>query len=215
MSQFEEKLRADLARRAEQMPVTPDLADVHARLDRVEDRRDTRFNAVALVGAAAVVAVIIGLAVMMTRNEPELVRSTTSPTTVPRLSDAVKQRVAIAATFDRVFEAATPDADRLAAIVNSAGLEAVVAEMRTRDQGRLLDTVKVRIDAVQMVPPAKANVDFSITSTKIDGRTRFPGGQAAREGSEWKISRATFCNVIDKVGVQCPPAPTRTTSTPA
>jgi hypothetical protein len=210
MSEFEQKLREDFARRAEQMPVTPDLADLQTRIDRVEVRRDTRFNAAALLGAAAVVVLIVGLAVMMTRSEPVLVSSVT-PTTVPRLADAVKQRLAITAAFDRVFESATPDAARLAGIMDNAGLEAVAYEMRTRDQGHLLDTVKVHVDAVQFVPPSLANVDFAITSTKIKGRTPFPG-QAVRDGSEWKISRATFCTVVGKVGVQCPPVPTTTTN---
>jgi hypothetical protein len=187
---------------------------VQARIDRGEARRDTRFNTAALLGAAAVVVVIVGLALMMTRSEPQLISSATPSTTVPRLSDAVKQRIAIAAAFDRVFEAATPDAERLAGITDNSGLEAVAAEFRMRDPQHLVDSVKVHVDAVQFVPPSQANVDFSITSSKIAGKTAF-SGHALREGSEWKISRATFCTVIDKVGVHCPPAPSATTSLPA
>jgi hypothetical protein len=203
MSQFEEKVRADLARRAEQMPVTPDLADVHARLDRAEDRRDTRFNAVALVGAAAVVVAIVGFATMMMRDEPTLVRSTTTSTTAPSPSDMLRQRAAISAAFDKVFEATTPDADRLAAISDSAGLEAVAFALRTRDQGHLLDTVKVEVNGVELVPPSGADVDFVITSTKIDGRTSF-AGHAVRQAGMWKVARSTFCTVIEKIDVRCP-----------
>lgn len=202
MSQFEEQLREKLARRAEQMPVTPDLADVHARLDRVEDRRDTRFNAVALVGAAAVVAVIIGLATMMARDEPALVASSSTSTTVAR-SNEMAQRLTIATAFDRVFEAATPDVERLAGIIDNTGLEAVAAEIRTRDPQRLLDQVQVQIDSVKFVLPSVANVTFSITSTEFAGKTEF-SGQAIRQGGDWKIARATFCAVIEKVDVRCP-----------
>jgi hypothetical protein len=204
MSQFEDKLRGELARRAEQMPVTPDLADVHDRLDRVEDRRDTRFNAVALLGAAAVVAVIIGLAVMMARPEPTLVRSTTTSSTAPTPAETFRQRAAISAVFDQVFESATPDADRLALISEPTGLEAVAFAMRTRDQGRVLDSVKVEVNNVKLVPPSAAVVEFVITSTTIDGRTSFTG-YAVRQGDEWKVARSTFCSVIEKIDVRCPP----------
>ena len=83
MSAFEDKLRSKLAERAEQMPVEPDLADVHARIERQERGRDTRFNTAALLGAAAVVAVIIGLAVVMTRPEPRLINSAKSSLSRP------------------------------------------------------------------------------------------------------------------------------------
>lgn len=203
MNQFEDKLRGELARRAEQMPVTPDLADVHTRLDRAEDRRDTRFNAVALLGAAAVVAVIIGLAVMLARPEPTLVRSTTTSTTVPGPAEELRQKAAVSFVFDGVFEAATPDADRLAAISDSGGLEAVAFALRTRDQGHLLDTVKVDVTDLKLLSPTVASVDFVITSTSIKGQTSFTG-QAVRQAGEWKVARSTFCSVIEKVDVRCP-----------
>ena len=203
MSQFEDKVRADLARRAEQMPVTPDLVDVHARLDRVEDRRDTRFNAVALVGAAAVVVAIIGLATMLTRDESTLVRATTTSTTVSGPAEELRQKAAVSFVFDGVFEAATSDADRLAAISDSAGLEAVAFALRTRDQGHLLDTVKVDVIDLKLVSPSVATVDFVITSTSITGQTSFTG-QAVRQGGEWKVARSTFCAVLEKIEMNCP-----------
>jgi hypothetical protein len=214
MSAFEDKLRSKLAERAEQMPVEPDLADVHARIERQERGRDTRFNTAALLGAAAVVAVIIGLAVVMTRPEPRLINSATPSSSIPTLSDPVKNRLSIAAAFDRVFEATTSDAIRLGGIASNRGLQSVAAELRGRDPQRLLDSLRVHVDAVQFVPPSSANVDFAITSTEIPGKTVF-SGQAVYEDDEWKISRATFCDVIAKVDVECPPAPSPTTTNPA
>jgi hypothetical protein len=151
-----------------------------------------------------VVAVIIGLAVMIARPEPTLVSSTTPSSTVPSAAETLRQRAAISIVFDRVFEAATSDADRLAAISDSKGLEAVAFALRTRDQGHVLDTVKVEVNGVELVPPSGANVDFVITSTQIDGRTSITG-QAVRQDGEWKVARSTFCSVIEKIDVRCPP----------
>jgi len=68
----------------------------------------------------------------------------------------------------------------------------------------VLDTVKVEVNGVELVPPSGANVDFVITSTQIDGRTSF-AGRAVRQAGAWRVERATFCSVIEKIDVHCPP----------
>ena len=124
----------------------------------------------------------------------------------PKLVDRDQAEAAIEAVFETVLGGDAPDHERCDAIEGGSNLGPAMREVRQRfPAGRNMD---VSIEHIRFVDRDEAEVHFSMIFGGGFPMHPMPStGHAVLVGDEWKMARHTYCELISRVGVQCPPAP--------
>jgi hypothetical protein len=117
--------------------------------------------------------------------------------------DRASAESAIEAAFEAVFGSA-PETGRSDAIEGGTRLAATMQEVRARVPQR--DQMDVAVDSIRFVDIDEAEVRFSLYfagGMPTGGMAEV--GHAVLDGDTWKVSRETWCRLISRIGVQCPP----------
>jgi hypothetical protein len=122
----------------------------------------------------------------------------------PRDRDAAE--TAIEDAFETVYTSSQPDDVRCAAIEGGANLAGTMKEAhQARQRFRGTSEMDVIVEHIRFVGEDEAEVSFVLV---------FPGGPLPRLPTaghavlidgEWKVARQTYCNLVQTLGVHCPP----------
>jgi hypothetical protein len=114
---------------------------------------------------------------------------------------------AIERAFETVFNPATTVSERCAAIEDGVNLEPAMQQVRERVPAS--NRMDLSVEYVRFLGDDEAEVHFVMF---------FPGGSPMPRLAEtghavltrdgWKVSRDTWCGLVGRIGVQCPPPPT-------
>jgi hypothetical protein len=121
--------------------------------------------------------------------------------TGPPPNDVESSSAAIRSTFASLVIGDVPD--DLAFVQGGRGLGVCLRESRKLSPvGQLRDLV---VNEIFFLTPNAAVVRFTL---KLPGGTFGPmEGRVVRDEVDWLIERATFCALVGRVGVRCPPPP--------
>jgi ClpX C4-type zinc finger protein len=120
-----------------------------------------------------------------------------------RVRDQVEAEQALERSFEMVFTAEAPVAERCAAIDGGANLVATMQEVHDRyGPARDLD---VAVDYIRFLSEDEAEVHFVLLASQFGPSGLAQIGHAVRVGDDWKVSRETWCCLVSMVGVRCPP----------
>jgi hypothetical protein len=134
----------------------------------------------------------------------------------PRPADRDAAELAVEGAFDTVFG---PDADfaaRCAAIEGGDNLAATMSEVSDRFTSR--HGLDVSVEHVRFLGDVEAEVSFVLLFPGVVGPSTMgpmgvrPGrlaevGYAVLDDGVWKVARETYCGLVQRLGIQCPPPP--------
>jgi hypothetical protein len=124
----------------------------------------------------------------------------------PRPADLEAAEAAIEAAFETVYSGTTTDEERLAAIEASHDLVEVVREARdARRRFRGTTEMDISVEAVRFLGVDEAEVRFVLLFPSPVLPRIQAHGYARLIGGRWKVSRRTFCALVQSLGVLCPP----------
>lgn len=120
-----------------------------------------------------------------------------------QLADRDAYEGAVERAFETVFNAEIPVPERCGGIEGGANLVSVMQEVADRyAPARDLD---VTVDYVRFLSENEAEVHFVLWLSGFGQSGLAQTGHAVRIGEEWKVARDTWCALVNKVGVECPP----------
>jgi hypothetical protein len=110
----------------------------------------------------------------------------------------------ITAAWEKFFDPKIPVAQKTNIVENYNGLKPILETQTTNPQAA---QIKAAVKDITLEGNGKAKVSYDIVSTQ-NGTALLPGasGEAIKQGSDWKVSQFTFCQLI-KLGDQnakCP-----------
>ncbi len=125
----------------------------------------------------------------------------------PRLPE---DREAAEEEIEDVFETAiggdASDDQRMALIEGGSNLGPVMQQVRERLPGR--QRPDLFVEHVRFLSQDEAEVHFVLVFPGGTPAPRFPdAGHAVRSEGRWKVARETWCRLVGRIGVQCPPLP--------
>jgi hypothetical protein len=123
------------------------------------------------------------------------------------VADPEGATAAIRKGFETTYNAGQPAAVQLQAVENGDRLASVVAKL-TQQIPATVHTSKITVGNVTFLDATHANVDYTLTFQYQGHVTKGNGpGTAVLLNGIWKVSEASFCNSIQRVGVTltCPP----------
>jgi ClpX C4-type zinc finger len=122
--------------------------------------------------------------------------------TAPGDRDAAEAEVEYA--FETAIGGDTPDDDRLQLIEGGSNLRAALLEVRERLPGN--QRPDVFVEFVRFLGDDEAEVHFVLVFNGGTPAARFPDvGHAVLSDGRWKVARETWCRLVGRVGVECPP----------
>ena len=107
---------------------------------------------------------------------------------------------AIQACFATAFDTGADEDERAAALEDGVRLAPLLDEARARFTPA--GAIEVHVERVRFTETDQALVRFSIL---FAGAGFLFDGRAVSDGERWRVSRDTFCEVIGRAGVACPP----------
>jgi hypothetical protein len=115
---------------------------------------------------------------------------------------------AIRAAFRTVYDSDHRDEERLAAIEGGAHLGSTMEQAReARQHLRGTSEMAITIEQVRFVAEDEAQVAFMLLFP-TEPVSRLPSnGTAVLNDGTWKVSRGTYCALVQSLGVECPPEP--------
>jgi hypothetical protein len=134
-------------------------------------------------------------------NDRTLIRIKPRPVFPP---DRVAAEDAIERSFETVF-AGGSDVERSQAIERGANLLPTMRQVQERVPGAELD---VTVEYIRFIDDTEAEVGFVLI---WPGQSQAPGmqipvkGHAVLDEGRWKVARATYAQLIGRIGVACPP----------
>jgi hypothetical protein len=136
------------------------------------------------------------------RSEQRLIRLK------PRLHGPEDRAVAEAAiehAYEALFGAEATDDSRIPALEDGDALRETLSEVRVRFPQR--EQMDVTVDSIRFLDVDEAEVRFSLyfAANMPIGPTNETGHAVLIDGS-WRVARETWCRLITRIGVQCPPA---------
>jgi hypothetical protein len=136
-------------------------------------------------------------------GEQRLVRIKPRPDVPPDRSAAED---AIERAFETVFNPDTTVAERCAAIESGANLGPAMQQIRQRISAS--HSMDVSVEYIRFLDADEAEVHFVMV---FPGGSPIPRlaetGHAVLTDDGWKVSRETWCGLVGRIGVQCPPPP--------
>jgi len=112
----------------------------------------------------------------------------------------------IEAAYERVFDSDAGPEDRGAAIEDGDNLVASIVEAGRRTPGRR--GVEVFVDYIRFIADDEAEVRFTLalgTPGAVGPMQLDETGFAVLTDNGWKVARATWCGLVTRVGIECPP----------
>ena len=129
----------------------------------------------------------------------------------PRLSlppDRAAAEQQIEAAYDLVFDGTATPERRAAAIEDGENLASSVRESSHRTPGSA--DMDVFVDYTRFLTEDEAEVHFTLVfATGVPVPQWQDVGYAVLTSDGWKVARATWCALVARVGVLCPPAEIR------
>ncbi len=124
------------------------------------------------------------------------------PTGAPPADQAGAQR-AIEAAYHRVFEAAA-NANAAPDIEGGQALSDAERKQLQQGYGDITGKLKVRVNDFRFLSPTEAALSFDLL---LNGQpiTATTVGRAILVNGQWKVARATFCDIVGRGGIQCIP----------
>jgi hypothetical protein len=119
-------------------------------------------------------------------------------------SDRVAAEEAIEWAYETVFGGGS-DVERCQAIERGANLLPTMRQVQERAPGVHVD---VSVEYIRFIDDTEAEVSFVLI---LPGQNQVPGmhmpskGYAALDEGVWKVARATYSELIARIGVTCPP----------
>ncbi|MDZ4826296.1 MAG: hypothetical protein SGJ13_07500, partial [Actinomycetota bacterium] len=151
--------------------------------------------------------------VATTTTAPVATTTTSVPPEIAERDHAVQQ------LFVTLFARSTSDTERLALVDDSSDLGPAMTAIRTHP--RYVDFSRLTVTPGPVVSAARSGwVEVPITFT-FDGQSvNATGSVEVFDGPPYRVSRASFCNVLQSLGtlvggptLVCPTAPSPTTTT--
>lgn len=119
---------------------------------------------------------------------------------LPENRDAAEE--AIEQAFETVFGLEPPSDDPRDAIEGGSNLGPAMQQVSERFPRRELD---VSVEYVRFLGEAEAEVHFVLL---LPGGGGMPEtGHAVLTEGTWKVARTTWCGLVRRIGVECPPPP--------
>jgi hypothetical protein len=154
-----------------------------------------------------------GQALSEASAEQKLVRIRPRPS---RPADRDAAEAAVEEAFESVFGADVAVETRCAAIEGGANLAPTMQEAGERFTGRV--GLDVAVEHVRFLSDEEAEVSFVLIFPGGLGPGPMPGigagparfanvGYAVLVEGHWKVARETYCGLVQRIGVQCPPPP--------
>jgi hypothetical protein len=123
----------------------------------------------------------------------------------PPPADPDSARAGIASAFS-AHGTSSQDGRSVPTVERGDNLGPVLAEAKERHRDTVPETadVAVSVDEIEFIDPSHAAVWFTIS---VDGRALLGSdlGDAVLVDGEWKMARSTFCGLMARAGVACPP----------
>jgi hypothetical protein len=122
-----------------------------------------------------------------------------------RPSDPDSAEMAVEEAFETVFGTDASFEERCAAI--SGGANLVPAMQEASDRFTAQAGLDVSVEHVRFLSEEEAEVSF-VLLFPLSGISRMPEiGHALLVDGQWKVARETYCGLVNRIGVQCPPPP--------
>jgi hypothetical protein len=119
---------------------------------------------------------------------------------LPENRDAAEE--AIERAFETAFVGDAPTSERCDAIEGGANLGPTIEQANARFPRRELD---FSVEYIRFLEETEAEVHMVFI---WPGDGRYPEtGHAMLAGGTWKVARTTWCGLVRRIGVQCPPPP--------
>jgi ClpX C4-type zinc finger len=119
-------------------------------------------------------------------------------------SDRDAAEDAVESAFETVFSSDASDAERRDAIEGGANLAVAMQQVRERFPARA--QMDISVESVRFLGDDEAEVHFRLIFRGPMGGMAETGYAVHRDGA-WKVARETWCRLVSRIGVQCPPAP--------
>ena len=124
----------------------------------------------------------------------------------PGPSDGAAAERAIREAFETVYSSDQRDEVRLAAIEGGTHLAATMEQARQARQAfRGTSKMEITVEAIRFIAEDEALVSFVLVFP-AEPLSRLPSnGAAVLIDGEWKVARQTYCDLVQSLGVECPP----------
>ena len=107
--------------------------------------------------------------------------------------------------FETVFGQAA-EAERCELIEGGSNLHGAMRELQARFPAR--DQMDISVEYVRFLAENEAEVHFILYFAGGVPMAQIPDtGHAVLSDGVWKVARETWCRLVSRVGVQCPPPP--------
>jgi hypothetical protein len=167
--------------------------------------------------AAAVIAVVAGailLGACGSSNTPPASTTTTALTVTSGATTTTTTRTlsgaaaAVSASWTEFFNGKTSAAGKVALLQNGSKFTSI---MNDQASSGLAQSARVQVSSVTGVTDTSANVRYSIY---LGSTPALPNvsGVAVRQGGTWKVSDASFCQLLNLEGVRTSACPTTHTA---
>jgi hypothetical protein len=126
----------------------------------------------------------------------------------PGPSDREGAERAIREAFKTVYSSDRSDEARLAAIEGSARLGPTMEQARqARQRFRGTTKMDIAVERIRFIAENRAEVSFLLVFP-VEPLSRLANnGTAILIDGKWKVARETYCNLVQSLGVDCPPEP--------
>jgi hypothetical protein len=124
----------------------------------------------------------------------------------PGPSDGAAAERAIREAFETVYSSDQRDEVRLAAIEGGTHLAATMEQARQARQAfRGTSEMEITVEAIRFIAEDEALVSFVLVFP-AEPLSRLPSnGAAVLIDGDWRVARQTYCDLVQSLGVECPP----------
>ncbi len=133
---------------------------------------------------------------------PRVQRDSSGPSDRDRAERAIRE------AFKTVYSSDRSDEERLAAIEGGAGLGPTMEQARqARQRFRGTTKMDIAVERIRFLAENRAEVFFLLVFP-VEPLSRLANsGTAILIDGQWKVARQTYCNLVQSLGVDCPPEP--------